>query len=147
MPLQGGVQGVSAGRAVNASSVAFFSLPTSRNLAGYATWCQPFGRAGARQWTPFLVTFGARRDAREIARWGGRGGMIFAYAQRSAFSSKAFIVSGIDIGQAIVRDSSNRRFALPAGPRSLCPAAAKPEHRAPCSFPSTPISRRTKEIL
>ncbi|MDX6457415.1 MAG: hypothetical protein QOE55_1112 [Acidobacteriaceae bacterium] len=118
-----GVQGVSTAWAVNASSVTYFSMPTLHNLA-----CMPLGvnhldglkhANRLHRWLPGLGTFGAQRAGFKC-RSGLRRNDDCAYPQQSGFVRKAFIRFGIDMGKAIVRDSSNRRFRCracsPVGP-------------------------------
>jgi hypothetical protein len=129
----GGIQGVSTAWAVNASSVTYFSLPTLRNLA-----CMPpsvnhldeLGCAdGLHSWLPGLGTFGAQK-----AGFGSLLGLHrsddCAYPQQSGYRRKPFIRSGIDIGDAIVRDSSNRPLSMsgrtcPSGPVPFNPLPQK----------------------
>jgi hypothetical protein len=108
-----GVQGVSTAWAVNASSVTYFSMPTLHNLA-----CMPLGvnhldglehANRLHRWLPGLGTFGAQ-GASFKCQSGLRRNDDCAYPQQSEFVRKAFIRFGIDMGKAIVRDSSNRRF-------------------------------------
>ncbi len=90
--------------AANASSITSLVVPTSRNLALAPPGVNKFsglGYANVRQkWLPFL---GTRRllQARRVA---GR----LCSAQEFTGSGKPFILSAIDIGNAAVRNSSNR---------------------------------------
>jgi hypothetical protein len=74
----------------------------------------------------------------------GREGTIV----RNPNNPIAFILSGIDIGDAIVRDSSNRPLSMSgraclSGPVSYLPAADKPEASGPALVINR--SQRTKE--
>jgi hypothetical protein len=72
------------------------------------------------------------------------------YPQKSRFRRKAFIWSGIDMGEAIVRDSSNCRFqcqgVLARRAQNLYLAAGQPDSRGPVLAINT-NSCRTKEAL
>jgi hypothetical protein len=70
---------------------------------------------------------------------GCAGGRLCVCPQKGV-AQKAFIRPGIDMGDAIVRDSSDRRFACG---RAFCLLRTS-ENSGPCSCNHT-ISRRTKE--
>jgi len=102
---------------------------------------------GLHCWLPGVGTFGARRagfpDLNELRR-----SEDCAYAQQSGYRRKPFILSGIDIGDAIVRDSSNRPLSMsgrtcPPGP---VPVNLLPQKLRALLLQST-TSHRTKETL
>jgi hypothetical protein len=64
---------------------------------------------GLYRWLPGLGTFGAQKAGFESLIGLPRSDDC-AYPQQSGYRREPFIRSGIDIGDAIVRNSSNRRF-------------------------------------
>jgi hypothetical protein len=102
---------------------------------------------GLHFWLPGLGTFGGKRagfrDLNELRR-----SQDCAYAQQSGYRSKPFILPGIDIGDAIVRDSSNRPLSMSG---RTCPSGPVPFNLLPQKLRALLLqsntSHRTKETL
>jgi hypothetical protein len=101
------------------------------SIAGYLAWVPPVRREPASQ---------TRMSCGEA--------MIVRMPNKAAIAEKPFILSGIDIGDAIVRDSSNRPLSMSG---RTCPPGPVPFNLLPQKLRALRLqsntSRRTKETL